>query len=54
MIFWFLLIVLLAQSQQDEKLGQEVDNLNTADEREVSEEPHGPADQSKSINEGHI
>ena len=54
MIFRFLLIVRLAQSQREEELGKEVENLDAAEDGEAGEEPHGAADQPKGPNEGHL
>ena len=54
MIFRFLLIVCLAQSQREEELGKEVENLDAAEDGEAGEEPHGAADQPKSTNKGHL
>ena len=54
LIFWFPLIVRLAQSQWEKELGKEVENLNPTEDGEASEEPHGAANQSKSTNKGHL
>ena len=54
MIVWFLLILGPAQSQWEEELGKEVENLDAAEDGEAGEEPHGAADQPKSTNKGHL
>ena len=54
LIFWFPLIVRLAQSQWEKELHKEVENLDPTEDREPSEEPHGATDQSKSTNKGHL
>ena len=54
MIFWFLLIVSLAQSQWEEELGKEVENLDSTEDGKAGEESHGATDQSKSTNKGHL
>ena len=43
MIFGFLLIVRLVQSQREEELGKEVENLDAAEDGEAREEPHRAA-----------
>ena len=54
MIFQFLLIFLLAQSQREEELGKEVENLDATEDGEAREESHGASNQSKSTNESHL
>ena len=54
MIVWFLLILGPAQSQWEEELGKEVEDLDAAEDGEAGEEPHGAADQPKGPNEGHL
>ena len=54
MIFRFLLIFCLAQSEWEEELGKEVENLDATEDGEAREEPHRAADQTKSTNEGHL
>ena len=54
MIVWFLLILGPAQSQWEEELGKEVEDLDAAEDGEAGEEPHGAADQPKSTNKGHL
>ena len=54
MIFGFLLIVLLVQSQREEELGEEVENLDSAEDGEAREESHRAADQPKGSNKGHL
>ena len=54
MIFGFLLIVLLVQSQREEELGEEVENLDSAEDGEAREESHGATDQAECSNKGHL
>ena len=54
MIFGFLLILLLVQSQREEELGEEVENLDAAEDGEAREETHCAADQPKGSNKGHL
>ena len=54
MILWFLLVVCLAQSQREEELGKEVENLDATEDGEAREESHSAADQTKSSNKGHL
>ena len=53
MIFSFLLIR-LGQSEWEEELGKEVENLDATEDGEAREEPHRATDQTKSTNEGHL
>ena len=54
MIFGFLLIVRLVQSQREEELGEEVENLDAAEDGEAREETHRATDQTKGSNKGHL
>ena len=54
MIFGFLLIVRLVQSQREEELGEEVENLDATEDGEAREEPHRAANQAKGSNKGHL
>ena len=54
MIIGLLLILLLVQSQREEELGEEVENLDAAEDGEAREEAHRAADQTKSSNKGHL
>ena len=54
MIFGFLLILDLVQSQREEELGEEVENLNATEDGEAGEKPHRAADQTKSSDKGHL
>ena len=54
MIIGLLLILLLVQSQWEEELGEEVENLDAAEDGEACEESHRAADQPKGSNEGHL
>ena len=53
-IFCPLLIVCLAQSQREEELDEEVENLDAAQDGEAGEEAHGATDQSNSTDESHL
>ena len=46
MIIGLVLILLLVQSQREEELGEEVENLDAAEDGEASEEPHRAANQT--------
>ena len=52
MIFGLLLIIILLQTQREEELGDEVEDLNAAEDREAGEESHCASDQAKSSNKG--
>ena len=54
MIIGLLLILLLVQSQREEELGEEVENLDAAEDGEAREETHGATDQTKGSNKGHL
>ena len=54
MIIGLLLILLLVQSQREEELGEEVENLDATEDGEAREETHRAADQAKGSNEGHL
>ena len=54
MIFGFLFIVRLVQSQREEELGEEVENLDATEDGEAREESHRATDQAKSSNKGHL
>ena len=54
MIIGLLLILLLVQSQREEELGEEVENLDATEDGEAREETHGAADQPKGSNKGHL
>ena len=54
MIIGLLLILLLVQSQREEELGEEVENLDAAEDGEAREETHRAADQAKGSNKGHL
>ena len=54
MIMGLLLILLLVQSQREEELGKEVENLDAAEDGEAREETHGAANQPKGSNKGHL
>ena len=54
MIIGLVLILLLVQSQREEELGEEVENLDAAEDGEAREETHGAADQAKGSNKGHL
>ena len=54
MIFGLLLIIILLQSQREEELGDEVEDLNAAEDREAGEESHCPSNQANSANQGHL
>ena len=54
MIIGLVLILLLVQSQREEELGEEVENLDAAEDGEAREESHGAADQTQSSNKGHL
>ena len=54
MIIGLLLILLLVQSQREEELGEEVENLDATEDGEAREETHGASDQTKGSNKGHL
>ena len=54
MIIGLVLILLLVQSQREEELGEEVENLDATEDGEAREETHGATDQAKSSNKGHL
>ena len=54
MVFRLPLILCLAQSQREEELGKEVENLDATEDREASEKTHRTADQAQSANQGHL
>ena len=54
MIFCLPLILSLVQSQWEEELGKEVENLDPTEDGEAREESHCAANQTKSTNEGHL
>ena len=54
MIFCFLLILRLVQSQCEEELGKKVENLDATEYREAGEESHRASDQTESSNKGHL
>ena len=54
MIIGLLLILLLVQSQREEELGEEVENLDAAEDGEAREETHRATDQTKGSNKGHL
>ena len=54
MIFCLLLILSLAQSQGEEELDKEVENLDATEDGETSEESHGASNKPKSTNNSHL
>ena len=54
MIIGLVLIALLVQSQREEELGEEVENLDATEDREAGEESHRAANQAKGSNKGHL
>ena len=54
MNFQFLLILGPAQSQWEEELGKEVENLDATEDGEAREESHGAPDQTKSTNKSYL
>ena len=54
MIFGLLLIIILLQSQREEELGDKVEDLNAAEDREAREESHCATNEAESSNQGHL
>ena len=54
MIIGLLLILLLVQSQREEELGEEVENLDATEDGEAREESHRATNQPKGSNKGHL
>ena len=54
MIFRLPLILCLAQSQWEEELGKEVENLDPTEDGEASEEAHRASNKPNSTDEGHL
>ena len=54
MIIGLVLILLLVQSQREEELGEEVENLDATEDGEAREESHRAADQTQLGHQGHL
>ena len=54
MIFCLLLVIPSLQSQREKELGDEVEDLNAAEDREAREESHCATNEAESSNQGHL